>query len=428
MQPGDNAAIEPSLRQWLGVYDDIYLDYLRALEGEGVELGTPNAGEQANRELRERLRSKGALFRNGGASVSAGGISTACEACTGGAGSRTFYFSLRCHRSCFFCFNPNQDGYEHYLERDYDWRADFRELARTGRIMTHIGLTGGEPLLRPEEALAFLAEAHALWPKAHLRLYTAGDLLEEDLLAQMIESGLAEIRFSVKLDDPPAVREQVMDRIRMACGHELDVMVEMPVMPRTVDKMKDLLGELDAAGARGINLLEFCFPRGDWSEFAARGFKVKNPPFPVLYDYEYAGSCPIEGSEEACLELLEHAIDSGLSLGVHYCSLENKHRDQVFQQNHLAALDDPCYELDQEDFFYKTVKLFGEDVAPAKAVLSLFGPAEWRYDPEDGCLLVNPRHLAKLRALPVTPAISINILEQRDGAVFLRELALHVVS
>ncbi|MGN0077824.1 MAG: 4Fe-4S cluster-binding domain-containing protein, partial [Coriobacteriales bacterium] len=151
MQPREKAAIDPALREWLEVYDGIYRDYLRTLEDEGAELGAPHACAQANRELRERLRSKGALFRNGGASVSCGGISTACEACTGGAGSRTFYFSLKCHRNCYFCFNPNQESYKHYLEHDYDWRADFRSLAREGRVMTHIALTGGEPLLRPAE-------------------------------------------------------------------------------------------------------------------------------------------------------------------------------------------------------------------------------------------------------------------------------------
>ena len=44
-------------------------------------------------------------------------------------------------------------------------------------------------------------------------------------------------------------------------------------------------------------------------------------PFPVLYDYGYAGGLPLAGSELLCLELLEYALDEGLSLGVHYLSL-----------------------------------------------------------------------------------------------------------
>ncbi len=63
------------------------------------------------------------------------------------------------------------------------------------------------------------------------------------------------------------------------------------------------------------------------------------------------------------MELLEYALDEGLSLGVHYCSLENKNRGQVFRQNAEVPLDPMLYKLDEEDFFYKTLKVFDGDVA-----------------------------------------------------------------
>lgn len=420
--------IDPTLQAWLGEYDGIYADYLADLEAAGVDFGVRNANEKVNAQLKRRLRDKGALFRNGDASISTNGISTACEACTGCAGSQTFYFSLRCHRNCYFCFNPNQAEYEEHLQHDRDWRGEFRELVREGRTMTHVALTGGEPLLRPEETLAFFEEAHALWPSAHLRLYTAGDLLDEDTLRGMIERGLSEIRFSVKLEDDKTVQEEVLDRIRMACGHDVDVMVEMPVVPDATDEMKQLLGRLERIGITGINLLEFCFPFYNWPEFARRGFKVKNPPFPVLYNYEYAGSLPIEGSEETCLELLEYAIDSGFSLGVHYCSLENKHRDQICQQNHAADFDDPCYELDAEDFFFKTLKAFGNDAALVRTFFAGAGAAgqgggRWRYDRGDDCVLLHPSLAPLLAEAPIRLAESVNVLEWRDSGVILRELA-----
>lgn len=63
----------------------------------------------------------------------------------------------------------------------------------------------------------------------------------------------------------------VEERIREAVDRIPAVMVEMPVIPGTIDDMKDLLMKLSAWGARGINLLEFCFPLSNSEAFAARG-------------------------------------------------------------------------------------------------------------------------------------------------------------
>ena len=46
----------------------------------------------------------------------------------------------------------------------------------------------------------------------------------------------------------------------------------------------------------------------------------------------------IAGSEAVCLDLIDFALESRLNLGVHYCSLENKHSGQIYQQNSNHAL------------------------------------------------------------------------------------------
>lgn len=427
VRTGNKRANNPCLKAWIDEYAGIYEEYLDALRSAGVDLGEPHADDDRVEELLQRLRAKGALFRNGCASVSKNGISTACEACTGDPGSRTFFISLRCSRGCYFCFNPNQEHYEYFLEHDRDWRSEFRELGRSGQKMTHIALTGGEPLLTFEETLAFFTEARSRWPEAHLRLYTTGDGLTEGMLGQLVDAGLSEIRFSVKLDDGKDALARTLDTIRMGCSFEgLDVMVEMPVIPGTAGEMRALLRELDAMGAFGINLLEFCFPLNNWHEFARRGFKVKNPPFAVLYDYSYAGALPIEGSEAECLELLEYAIDEGLSLSVHYCSLENKHRDQVLTQNRMAKLDHPCYEMDSENYFFKTLKVFGSDATFAREVLRSKGERAWLYDAEDGCLSAHPSLGSLLASCGIELAVSCNVIELRGDDVVLRELALEL--
>ena len=46
-------------------------------------------------------------LENCGFSVCRGWIPPSCVACRKGLRSATFFISLKCHRSCYFCFNPN---------------------------------------------------------------------------------------------------------------------------------------------------------------------------------------------------------------------------------------------------------------------------------------------------------------------------------
>lgn len=104
-----------------------------------------------------------------------------------------------------------------------------------------MALTGGEPLLMPDEACAFFARASELFPDAHLRLYTSGDLLDEALLVRLREAGLDEVRFSAKQDDPPHLVEKVFANMALAKRVVPTVMVEMPVIPGTEKQMQGLL-------------------------------------------------------------------------------------------------------------------------------------------------------------------------------------------
>ena len=385
----------------------------------GIDLAPRYADAAERQTLRERLRAKGARFRNGGASISAGPLSSACVACATDSGSRTFYLSLACNRSCYFCFNANQLNCENERSLKPGWRDELHAFLRSGAAVSHVGLTGGEPLMHPPEAVEFFERARASALDAHLRLYTDGDFLDEGLLGRLRDAGLTELRLSVKPDDPGAYDEAVR-RLALAKRFIPQVMVEMPVIPGTESEMRSLLADMDAIGAFGINLLEFGFPMTDWAPFAARGFAVANPPFAVPYNYTYAGGLPVAGSEVACLRLLEYAIDGGLSMGVHYCSLENKNRMQVHQQNSEVMLDQRIWDFDGEDFFWKTAKVFDGDVEVAKRALAACGYS-WEDDDDEASARFHPSALPLLGGLPIMPAVSINIAESPCG---LRELKL----
>ena len=420
----------PTLRAWLEEYGAIEREYLDGLRATGVDFPPAYADEESVRAARRRLRDKGATFRNGGASIVAGRLSSACEACSNDLGSKTFALSLQCNRDCYFCFNKNQRSDDQACSSTGGWRDEVDAFAEECGGVTHVGLTGGEPLLHRREAVKFVRYVHTRHPGAHVRLYTAGDFLDEEVLSELRDAGLRELRMSVKLDvrdleSAVEIIDGAVGKLALAKRFVPDVMVEMPAIPGTDDAMRRLLARLDEIGAFGINLLEFGYPMHDWEAFGSRGFEVRNPPFPVAYDYSYPGGLPIAGSELLCLELLEFALDEGLSLGVHYCSLENKNRGQVYRQNAVVRLDERLFELDGEDFFYKAAKVFDGDAARVGERFVALG-VPYERDEQDGSLLFHPDGLGAIGDLPVLPALSYNVIERTADGCAVRELKLEV--
>ena len=361
-------------KEYVAVYDEVKADFERTV----LDFGLPfEAEESESRVLRSQVASRcGCHCDNGGASVWRNWISPACVACRTGERTATFFVSLRCSRHCYFCFNPNQEDYEHWLSHKRDIAAELRAAHSAGARFDCLAVTGGEPLLFKEDVYAFLAAARELYPSAHVRLYTCGDFLDDDCLRELRDRGLREIRFSVKLDGEEALaagHARTLEAIERAVAYIPDVMVEMPVGPHDIRAMEELLVRLDAAGVRGVNLLEFGFPLHNAEEFAKRGLELRRNPYPVLYNYWYAGGLPVAGSEAACLRLLEFAHECGLRLGVHYCSLDNKNTGQIYQQNKGFLTDrrfaaaHAWLDFDEGDYFLKCLKVAGADARAIRA-------------------------------------------------------------
>ena len=356
-----------SYLRYAKLFTNIENSTLFNIKAFGLPLEREENGNQ-NKELREKLRGSEVVFRNNNKSIYANRISSACEACQTGSESYTTFLSMKCHRNCYFCFNENEDSYSHYLNNRRQATEELASLLDHGYNLKHIALTGGEPLLYPEEAIQFFRFAKEKTPESYTRMYTAGDLLTEDILQQLQEASLKEIRFSIKMEDSPQKRNLILGKIKLAKSYVPKVLVEMPVIPGTLEEMKKLLIELDKIGVFGINLLEFCFPLKNPKPFIDRGFSLKNPPYEMYYNYWYAGGLAIAKSEEHCLQLLEFATEEKLKLGVHYCSLENKFTGQVYQQNFDQKLG-KTYSFSNRDYYFKTAKIFGKDMRKTVTLL-----------------------------------------------------------
>lgn len=470
--------------EYARAFDEVERDFEEAVENWGLPF---EAAEGSPRSERLRCAAAcGCRCENGGASLVNGWISPACLACRTGEETVTFYVDLRCTRHCYFCFNPNQDCYEHFLRNTRDITAELEEAHAAGARFRCIAITGGEPLLHRDEVLRFLRRAQELYPGVHTRLYTSGDLLDEGLLRELAEAGLTEIRFSVKPPDasgegpqlaasaaPPeftspnssgtadtagccsspvegavvdaglgearpglgggADNDPVWGTIAAAVEIIPDVMIEVPVIPGTLDWMKGLLVRADSLGVRGVNLLEFCFPLHNAGEFRRRGFRLRKHPYNYLYDYWYGGGIPVAGSETEALALMEFAAAEGLKLGMHYCSSDNKNTGQIYQQNgnpEAAAFvqrECPWMAPDPEDRFLKCAKAFGADAAAVRDWAREAGAVPWDYDESIPCTAIPLAVATAAReALPdALLAESINVVEpDEEGAPHLREVAI----
>lgn len=416
----------PALREYANMYVRIYQDFMEQVKRMGLEVESEDTTALVAEKV-EALRKKGAIVRNSDKSIYTNCISPSCVACQTGTNSTTFFISLKCHRDCFYCFNPNQENYEYFREHTRDVIQELDEARASKAALGHIALTGGEPLLHKEETYRFFEHANEVYPNSHTRLYTSGDHIDCTTLEELQKSGLKEIRFSIRMHDLAKGQMHTYDRIALAREYIPNVMVEMPILPNTLDEMKDVLLRLEELGIFGINLLEFCFPLNNVEAYREKGYKVKARPFRVLYDYWYAGGLPIAGSELVCLDLLDFALEKGLKLGVHYCSLENKHTGQLYKQNSGHRLPARIH-FSQRDYFLKTAKVFGEDIPAVKQTFDKAGYREYVLSEEQNSLEFHVNKISSLKKLNVDVGIASHVIEARGNEQVLRELKVDVTT
>ncbi|MEQ5203969.1 radical SAM protein [Providencia rettgeri] len=414
-------------------YLDIEQQTQQAIIEYGLNFEAPFAQQHEIEKLKLTIKNHGATFANNGKSIHCNWLSSACVQCRTGEGSYTTFLSLKCHRDCYFCFNPNQENYQGYQQEMRDALGEIDAIAEQGYPLTHIALTGGEPLLFRQESIEFFQAVQQKLPQAHSRLYTAGDPLDRNTALALAKAGLQEIRFSIKIDDSKERITKVLHRIALAREIFPAVMVEMPVIPGTEQQMYQLLTQLDDIGIDGINLLEFCFPLTNSEAYQARGFELKNPPYEVYYNYWYAVGLAVAQSELACLRVLNFALENKLSLGVHYCSLENKHTGQVYQSNaffeHNEKILGKHYFFSSQDYFFKSAKVFGDDCEKVAVLLKQTGVSYYQ-DLLHGFLQFNPEAIYLLTSLDKLPiALTSHIVEpDEQGNPLIKEVQIELTT
>lgn len=419
---GKNEFIKnPTFKEYSDIYANIHRQFLEDVTSMGIAFSEDSSDE--NLELRQKLAKTPIKFRNNEHSLYLNAISPSCLACQKGNNSITFFISLKCTRDCYFCFNENQENYDYYRKNIRNCSQELEDLYQQKIKLDHIALTGGEPLLYKEAALEFFSLAKKLYPKSKTRLYTSGDLISLETLQGLADAKLDEIRFSIKIDDANEEIKKQLKRIEMAISYIPRVMVEMPIIPGTLEQMKNIMDELERIGIYGINLLEFCFPFNNIEVFNEKGFKIKERPYKVLYNYWYAGGLPVEGSEVECLQLLEYSVNQGFEMGVHYCSLENKHTGQIYQQN-FGHKADRFMVFSNKDYFYKSAKVFGGDIPKVLRIFKRKRYGNYNINQQYDFLEFHPEKISWLKDLDIEIGLASHVMEEREGSLYQREVAI----
>jgi len=234
-----------------------------------------------------------------------------CGPCLSGRGSNVALTTL-CTRECFFCFNPKPRApglsvHGRAVESDAQ-AADV--LARHG--IASVGLSGGEPLLEPERALALIETLRGRFGSAlRIDLYSNGDLLTPELGRSLRDAGLDGLRLNLAAngyDAAPVKRA-------LEAMEGVDVEVELPVIVEHAPALRRLVRELDALGAAHLILHELFVSPENLDAMSARRYRQ---------DESRGGDklrwSGVASSDEAALELLLYGMEFASRLSLYYCS------------------------------------------------------------------------------------------------------------
>lgn len=230
-----------------------------------------------------------------------------CRGCLTGKGTNAFVTGL-CTRDCFFCFNqkPRTDQLvvhgipiaepeeAPYIVRRYGLRS--------------VGVSGGEPTLRPERLLRLVRALKSLPFAVRVDLYTNGDALSDSLLAELKAAGLDALRVNV------VARNFDLGPVARALRVFSETAVEIPVDAEQMAELKEMVLELDALGVPFLNIHELFVCRENAARVTARGHASAADEAPGLL-WE-----PVAGGDAAALELLLFGLREAKTLSVYYCS------------------------------------------------------------------------------------------------------------
>ena len=319
----------------------------------------------------------------GGTKLDCTGLSPGCRICAEG-GWSCLFVTGRCNCRCFFCPTAQTENALPTTNA-----VDFRTPADYVAYLERFGfrgasISGGEPLMNPKRSLAYVRAVKKHFGDAmHVWLYTNGTLANSELLRQLGDAGLDEIRFDIGATD------YQLDKLRLAAGVIPTITVEIPAIPEDLPRLKGMLGELRDAGVMHLNLHQMRLTPYNFEHLSTRG-----------YTFLHGERVTVLESELAALQVLQHSLDNNIGLPVNYCSFvfKNRYQGQAGRLRNSPFMVKP-FETITENGYIRTLTLLGEPAAVTRQIEQFASQAIdgelWNKGNVPTKLLVHPqlRHL-----------------------------------
>lgn len=265
-----------------------------------------------------------------------------CKLCMAGLKSVLFITGI-CGDNCFYCpisFERRGRDVKYINEVPASSvKAIVTEITASGS--RGVGITGGDPLLARERLLTYIKHLKDVFGREfHIHLYTSGTYLSSDVLAELTNAGLDELRIHV-------ISEASWVAIEKALRYPIDVGIEVPAIPGREGDLMKIITRAESLGVKFINLNELEVSDSNYSQLALMKFRFRDDRPAVV------------GSEELALKILNWVDESGLRLGVHYCPAVFKDRYQFRRRLARRGLRSKLIYEEVDDGLVRWVRIRG---------------------------------------------------------------------
>ncbi|MBN1156219.1 radical SAM protein [Candidatus Woesearchaeota archaeon] len=248
-----------------------------------------------------------------------GTLPEGCRLCVQGRKTVLFITGI-CSKHCYYC--PISDlKYGKDVIYANEWNiSNFNQLVEEIKLCESkgVGITGGDPLCRLSRTVKYIKNLKKIFSENfHIHLYTPLNLVTEDALKKLHDSGLDEIRFHPD-------EESEWGKMELALKFSWKVGVEIPAVPGNKEQIIKLIDYLDRIRIHFLNINELEISDTNAQNLVGKGFKPKD-------EISYG----VKGSETLALELLDYCEKKNIN--VHYCTTTLKDKIQMARRIKLRS-------------------------------------------------------------------------------------------
>jgi len=171
--------------------------------------------------------------------------------------------TYRCNLQCPYCYNPINLGRPSEELSGDAWVSVIEQACDLGVVQ--IGFSGGEPTLRTRELVAMTKRATERG--AYTNLITQGTFLEDPLLDELLDAGLAHVQISIQAPDRAGaaliagtdVHEKKLETLRRVAQRDVALTLNCVLHRLNHDALAEVLAFAEREGIKRLELANVQF-------------------------------------------------------------------------------------------------------------------------------------------------------------------------